>query len=63
MFMPEQIDTIDIAFKRLESLLAEVEQFGHTLFTEADTRIKIIDTMLMDVLARWKYLMARFGRR
>jgi hypothetical protein len=48
--MHEQTDTIDTAFERLESLLAEVEQFGDTLFTESDTRIKIIDTMLMEVL-------------
>ena len=49
-FMPEQNDIIDTAFKRLESLLAEVEQFGDTLFTESDTRIKIIDTMLIEIL-------------
>ncbi|HLP78228.1 MAG TPA: ATP-binding protein, partial [Candidatus Paceibacterota bacterium] len=48
--MPQQTDIIDTAFKRLETLLTEVEQFGETLFTESDTRIKIIDTMLIEVL-------------
>lgn len=48
--MPQQTDSIDAAFKQLELLLAEVEKCGDTLFTESDTRIKIIDTMLMDVL-------------
>jgi len=48
--MPQQTDTIDAAFKRLGLLLAEAEQFADTLFTEYDTRIKIIDTMLIEVL-------------
>jgi len=48
--MPQQTDVIDIAFKQLEKLLADVEQFGDTLFTESDTRIKIIDTLLIEVL-------------
>ncbi len=48
--MAHQTDTIDVTFKRFEALLAEVKQFGDTLFTESDTRIKIVDTMLMDVL-------------
>jgi hypothetical protein len=48
--MSQQADTIDEAFKRLELLLTEVEQFADTLFTESDSRIKIIDTMLIEVL-------------
>ena len=48
--MPKQTDIIDAAFKRLELLLTEAEQFADTLFTESDTRIKIIDTMLIEVL-------------
>jgi energy-coupling factor transporter ATP-binding protein EcfA2 len=48
--MPEQTDAIDAAFQKLKTLLAEAEQFGDTLFTESDTRIKIIDTMLLDIL-------------
>jgi hypothetical protein len=48
--MPQQTDIIDAAFKRLELLLTEAEQFADTLFTETDTRIKIIDTMLIEVL-------------
>jgi hypothetical protein len=48
--MPHQTDIIDAAFKRLELLLTEAEQFADTLFTESDTRIKIIDTMLIEVL-------------
>jgi hypothetical protein len=45
-----QTDSIDIAFAKFERLLEEARQFGDTLFTEADTRVKIIDTMLIDVL-------------
>ena len=48
--MSQQIDTIDAAFKRLELLLTDVKQFADTLFTESDSRIKIIDTMLIEVL-------------
>ena len=40
--MPQQTDTIDEAFRRFELLLTEVEKFADTLFTESDTRIKII---------------------
>ena len=35
-FMPQQTDIIDAAFKRLQTLLAEVDQFAETLFTESD---------------------------
>ena len=48
--MSLQTDTIDSAFERLKFLLKEVEKFGHTLFTETDSRIKIIDTILIEVL-------------
>ncbi len=48
--IPAQTDSIDTAFARLERLLEEVEQFAATLFTESDSRIKIIDTILIEVL-------------
>jgi hypothetical protein len=48
--IPAQTDSIDTAFVKLERLLEESERFADTLFTEADSRIKIIDTMLIDVL-------------
>lgn len=50
IIMPQQTDNVETAFKRLELLLTEVEQFADTLFTESDSRIKIIDTMLIKVL-------------
>src|SRR6184192_3035708 len=49
--MSQQTDIIDAKFERFELLLKEVEQFADTLFTESDTRIKIIDTVLIEVLA------------
>jgi predicted type IV restriction endonuclease len=45
-----QTDSIDTAFAELERLLEEAQQFAGTLFTESDSRIKIIDTMLIQVL-------------
>jgi AAA domain/Type I restriction enzyme R protein N terminus (HSDR_N) len=48
--IPAQADSIDTAFVKFERLLEESERFADTLFTEADSRIKIIDTMLIDVL-------------
>lgn len=48
--VPAQTDSIDLAFARFERLLDEFEQFGETLLTESDSRIKIIDTILIEVL-------------
>lgn len=43
-------DPIDAAYARFENLLKDVATLGDTLFTETDARVKIIDTMFLDVL-------------
>jgi hypothetical protein len=48
--MPNAAEGIDESFQKLQALLVDVAKFGAELFTESDCRIKIIDTMLMDVL-------------
>lgn len=48
--MPEQSDLIDSAFERFQSLLADVDTFSDTIHTESDTRFKIVDPMLVEVL-------------
>lgn len=48
--MQTQKDAVDSAYEEFRLLTKQVEKFGHTLFTESDTRIKIIDTVLLDVL-------------
>ena len=48
--MSNEHEGIDCSFQRFEALLKDVAEFGDTLFTESDSRIKIIDTMLIDVL-------------
>jgi len=43
-------DPIDVAFVALQNLLKEFPSFEATLNSEADVRLKIVDTMLSDVL-------------
>ncbi|HMJ65835.1 MAG TPA: hypothetical protein VK615_10835 [Candidatus Binatia bacterium] len=45
-----QNDAVDTSFRKFEALLKDVADFGETLFTESDSRIKIIDSVLIDVL-------------
>ena len=45
--IPGQTDSVDTAFARLERLLEQVDLSEGTFFTESDSRIKIIDTMLV----------------
>jgi hypothetical protein len=51
--MNPESDMIDVAYSRLEALLKEVEEFGDTLCSETDSRVKIVDTMFLDVLG-WR---------
>lgn len=44
------VDSIDVAFEALQRLLKELPAFESTLNSEADVRLKIVDTMLSDVL-------------
>lgn len=44
------MDAIDAAYQKLSELLAAVRDYGDTIFTEEDTRIKVIDRMSVDVL-------------
>lgn len=44
------VDPIDVAFEALQRLLKELPTFASTLNSEADVRLKIVDTMLSDVL-------------
>jgi len=48
--MANGTDCIDASYARLESLLKEVADCGDAIFTESDARMKIIDTMFIDVL-------------
>jgi GTPase SAR1 family protein len=44
------MENIDKAFKAYENLLEEIKGYKDTLFTEQDTRIKIVDRILTEVL-------------
>ncbi|WP_243434963.1 hypothetical protein, partial [Pseudomonas sp. 100_A] len=44
------VDSIDVAFEAIQRLLKELPAFESTLNSEADVRLKIVDTMLSDVL-------------
>lgn len=43
-------DAIDHAYQAFQALLADLPNFEKTLNNEADVRLKVIDTVLMDVL-------------
>lgn len=44
------MERIDHAFKRLEKILAEIKTYDDSIFTEQDSRVKIIDRILCQVL-------------
>jgi len=44
------MEPIDHAAERMRSLLVDIEQYKHTVVTEQDTRLKIIDRVLSEVL-------------
>lgn len=48
--MKQQTDFVDHAFAALEALLRDLPSFQQTLSTEADVRLKVIDTVLTTVL-------------
>lgn len=43
-------DRIDMAFEQLKALISSYPSFANALTTEADARLKLIDTMLLEVL-------------
>lgn len=48
------MDAIDFAFEKAKALVGEVRDYGDSVFTEQDTRVKVIDRMLVEVL-NWPY--------
>jgi hypothetical protein len=44
------MEIIDAAYKAFEALLEEVKTYDHTIFSEQDSRVKIIDRILTEVL-------------
>lgn len=44
------MEKIDIAYQSFEKVLDEISSYDDSIFTEQDTRIKIIDRMLVEVL-------------
>lgn len=48
------MDHIDYAFEKLQSLVGEIDAYGESIFTEQDTRVKVIDRMLFEVL-NWPF--------
>lgn len=46
----QQRDSIDTAYEKLETLLAHYSSFAETIRSEADTRFKLIDAVITDVL-------------
>ena len=44
------IEKIDAAYTVFEQLLLEIKEYEHTIFTEEDTRVKIVDRILTEVL-------------
>lgn len=44
------MEIIDAAYKAFETLLEEVKTYDHTIFSEQDSRVKIIDRILTEVL-------------
>ncbi len=47
------MEPIDAASERLNVLLREISDYKHTLFTEQDARVKVIDRVLTEVLG-WR---------
>ena len=48
------MEPIDVAFERFLTLVESIDQSG-VVITEQDTRIKIIDRLIVDVLG-WDYI-------
>lgn len=44
------MEAIDAAYIKLEQIIQEITSYDHTIFTEQDTRVKIIDRILVEVL-------------
>jgi len=44
------MELIDSSFKIFENLVEEIKTYDHSIFSEQDTRVKIIDRILTDVL-------------
>ena len=44
------MERIDIAYNSFVTLLDEIKSYDHTIFSEQDSRVKIIDRILIDVL-------------
>ena len=44
------MEPIDAAYTSLKSILEEVKGYDHSIFTEQDSRVKIIDRILVEVL-------------
>lgn len=48
------METIDAAFSQFEGLIAQVKDYDATMVSEEDTRLKVIDRILTEVLG-WPY--------
>lgn len=45
------MEPVDVAFERFKILQTEISEYEATIFTEQDTRVKVIDRILTEVLA------------
>jgi hypothetical protein len=43
-------DQIDFSYKKLQDIISEVEKYSGSILSESDTRLKVIDPILQDVL-------------
>lgn len=48
------MEPVDVGYKAFKCLMGEVEKYKDTIYTEQDTRIKIIDRIFIEVLG-WPY--------
>ena len=48
------MNTIDASFAAFEKLVSEISCYDDTIFTEQDTRVKVIDRIVVDILG-WHY--------
>ena len=44
------MEQIDIAFKKAQKLFDDIKRHSGNIFTEQDTRVKVIDRIFVDVL-------------
>jgi GTPase SAR1 family protein len=52
--MGERMESIDFAYSKLEKIIQEVNLYQESILTEEDTRLKVLDRILVEVLG-WSY--------